>query len=139
MSIPVYFSQIHTSAQAVQPDGDSISITLHYNVCYLTLGARPALAVYWEGKNALNYFSCFFLLKNLIEIVATIVLDVCVFKSIMFLSCFLALALITIGRQTSLGVLEALPPLESIWLFGEGCSECFTLDNTESMSKRCVH
>uniref|UniRef100_A0A8C0ZCF9 Sphingomyelin synthase-related protein 1 n=1 Tax=Cyanistes caeruleus TaxID=156563 RepID=A0A8C0ZCF9_CYACU len=41
-------TEIYTSAQAVQPHGDSISITLHYNVCYLTLGARTALAVYWK-------------------------------------------------------------------------------------------
>lgn len=56
----MYFSQIYTSAKAVQSHGDSILITLRYNVCYLTLCARPALAVYWKGKN-LKCFKCFFL------------------------------------------------------------------------------
>lgn len=49
------FSQVYTSAKAVQPHGDSILATLRYNVCYLALRARPALAVYWKGKN----FKCF--------------------------------------------------------------------------------
>lgn len=46
-----FFSQIYTPAKAVQPHGDSVPITLHHDVCYLALCARPALAVYWKGKN----------------------------------------------------------------------------------------
>lgn len=69
LSVSVYSSQIYTPAKAVQPYGDSILTTLRYNVCYLTLCARPALAVYWKGKNlkCFKFSPVFFFLKRFLE------------------------------------------------------------------------
>lgn len=41
--------QVHPFAALVQPDGHRVYAALHHHVCHLTVSARTAPAVLWEG------------------------------------------------------------------------------------------